>query len=266
MTKRLETTQLEYAPKGLIGVLTPQANTTVEPEFAILCPPGVGYLNARMVSAKRGMEERLADYGENIDTNIDQFGNAPITALALAVTGASYLIGRDAEDALVERIRSERGLPLVTAARAVCDALALLDAKQVALISPYPESLTAKSAAYWASRGFSIGDIVQLQTDADSFHPIYSMPSDAAAKALAGLKNTGADAIVLLGTGMPTLAPIAQCAGSGDWSADWSGPPVISSLFCVAWRSAAAAAGRQPDRADLEHWLSAAHWGGRLDG
>ena len=28
--------KVEYAPKGLIGLLTPQANTTVEPEFSIL--------------------------------------------------------------------------------------------------------------------------------------------------------------------------------------------------------------------------------------
>jgi maleate isomerase len=41
---------VEYAPKGLIGVFTPQANTTVEPEMAILTPPGHAFINARMTS------------------------------------------------------------------------------------------------------------------------------------------------------------------------------------------------------------------------
>ena len=33
MTAKSGSTGLEYAPRGLIGALTPQANTTVEPEF-----------------------------------------------------------------------------------------------------------------------------------------------------------------------------------------------------------------------------------------
>jgi maleate cis-trans isomerase len=41
---------VEYAPHGLIGVLTPQANTTVEPEFWIMLPPGIALINARMMS------------------------------------------------------------------------------------------------------------------------------------------------------------------------------------------------------------------------
>ena len=48
---------VEYAPKGLIGVLTPQANTTVEPELAILWPRGVAMINARLTSAKTTIEE-----------------------------------------------------------------------------------------------------------------------------------------------------------------------------------------------------------------
>ena len=47
---------VEYAPKGLVGVLTPQANTTVEPEYAILTPPGYAFINARMTSPHKTIE------------------------------------------------------------------------------------------------------------------------------------------------------------------------------------------------------------------
>ena len=242
-----------YGAKGLIGLLTPQDNTTAEPEFAILCPADVAFITARMVSNKDGMEARLLDYAETVEAMSAQFANAPINALAMGVTGPSYLIGQAAEDDLVEHIAGARGLPLITTATAVCDALALLEARSITLLSPYPESLTAKSAEYRASRGFAVHEIVQLQTDGDSFHPIYAMPADAATAALGAVKNNGTDAIVMLGTGMPTLAPLAACA-------DWDGPPGLSSLFCLAWRAVAAASGREPDRADLARWMSAAHW------
>ena len=89
---------VEYAPKGLVGVLTPQANTTVEPEYAILTPPGYAFINARMLSPHKTIEERLLDYFANLDTSSRQFANAPIGALAFACTGTSYLVGKDAED------------------------------------------------------------------------------------------------------------------------------------------------------------------------
>ncbi len=49
-------------------MLTPQANTTVEPEFAILLPPGYAFLNARMVSNKPTIEGRLDDYFATMET------------------------------------------------------------------------------------------------------------------------------------------------------------------------------------------------------
>ena len=62
---------VEYAPQGLIGVLTPQANTTVEPEFWIMLPPGVALINARMTSDKSSLEARLVDYFDQMDRAVD---------------------------------------------------------------------------------------------------------------------------------------------------------------------------------------------------
>jgi len=53
---------IEYGPSGLIGVLTPQANTTVEPEFSILLPTGYSTINARLLSDKKSIATRLVDY------------------------------------------------------------------------------------------------------------------------------------------------------------------------------------------------------------
>jgi maleate isomerase len=250
---------LEYAPKGLIGVLTPQANTTVEPEFSILCPPGNAFINARLTSPKETIEERLIDYTESLEGQISQFANAPVAALAFAATGGSYLIGKDEEDRLVERVRRSRGVPLITSARAVCDALSTLGASRIALISPYPEGLTVHSVAYWKSRDLDVMNVVSAFEDGGMFHPIYALGADKAGAGLGALRDSGAEAIVMLGTGMPTLAPIAAHAG-------WDGPPILSCMLALVWRSVLASAGRSPGKLELLDWIAAKHWAERLAG
>ena len=83
----------DYGKKGLIGVLTPQANTTVEPEFWTLLPTGWSLINARLTSCKNTIESRLIDYTKNFEQVAEEFGNAPLDLIASACTGASYLIG-----------------------------------------------------------------------------------------------------------------------------------------------------------------------------
>ena len=102
---------LVYAPNGLIGVLTPQANTTVEPELQLLCPPGVALLSARMSSQAPELRQRLLDYYEQLPNWISQFANAPLGAVASACTGSSYLIGAQAEDLLFGRLTYQIGKP-----------------------------------------------------------------------------------------------------------------------------------------------------------
>jgi maleate isomerase len=248
---------LEYAPRGLVGMLTPQANTTVEPEFNILWPRGVAMINARLMSDKPSMTDRLVDYFDNYAASLKQFANAPVGVAAAACTGASYLAGRDREAVVVKDIGTRHGFPFITAALAVVDALNVLGARRIGLVSPYPDDLNRASQAYWQSHGFGVAAVAKTFNSGSDFHPIYSLGSSAATIALRTLEDSALDAIVMLGTGMPTLHPIAEVIG-------WRGAPVMSCNLCLAWRAVDALGGQAPDRTTLEPWLNGEDWVTRL--
>jgi maleate isomerase len=243
---------LEYASRGLVGMLTPQANTTVEPEFNILWPRGVTMINARLLSDKPSMTDRLVDYFDNYGASLKQFANAPVGAVGAACTGASYLAGREREAAVVKEISSP-GAPFISAALAVVDALNALGARRIGLVSPYPDDLNRASIAYWQSHGFQVADIANAFNSGSAFHPIYSLGGSAASAAVRTLEDKPLDGIVMLGTGMPTLSPIAETIG-------WRGAPVMSCNLCLAWRLVEALEKRAPRRATLEPWLKGDGW------
>ena len=244
---------LEYAPRGLVGMLTPQANTTVEPEFNILWPAGVAMINARLMSDKDTISARLVDYFDNYAASLRQFANAPVGVVAAACTGASYLAGREREAAVAKDITARHGVPFVTAALAVVDALNVLGARRIGLVSPYPDDLNDASTGYWQSHGFTVAAAAHAFNDTSDFHPIYSLGGSAAARALRELEDKPLDAIVMLGTGMPTLSPIAGTIG-------WRGAPVMSCNLCLAWRCVEALEQRNPSAAELENWLGGEGW------
>ncbi len=247
-------TRPPYAPRGLLGVLTPQGNTTVEPEFSLLLPPGMAMLNARMTSDKPTMIGRLLDYLDALDTHTTQFGPAPVEAIAFACTGASYFAMPEAEDTAIALIEAATGRPFITTATAVRDALRELRAVRIGLVSPYPDDLTRASIAYWEARGFVVAAVSGSELKDGAFHPIYAMDEAGANAALAALDPKGLDAIVMLGTGMVTLGPIRARPYHG-------GVPVLSCMLALGWRTVCAVDGPQP----IQPWIEAQGWGERLD-
>ena len=127
--------------------------------------------------------------------------------------------------------------------------------RSVALVSPYPDSLTQHSVAYWQSRGFSVSSVTKATSDVSSRgHPVYSLGSDAAMQALAKLQGKGGfDAVVMLGTGMPTLRAILTMPRV-------DGAPVISCTLALAWRCLCALEGTEPSAASLLDWVNGQDW------
>jgi len=249
---------VEYASRALVGVLTPQANTTVEPEYAILSPRDCAWINARMLSPHKTIEERLVDYWGSAPAFARQFANAPIGSIAFACTGTSYLVGAEAEDRTLAQVTKESGgLPAMSAATSVVHALNVLGARKIGLVSPYMGALDEACAPYWRARGFDVAAKSNATGATHEFHPIYSLPSGSAQYALDEMPDDELDAIVMLGTGMPTLAPIARTPYKGR-------TPVLSCMFCVVWLSVLLAARETADAESLHAWLKGAWWRERM--
>ena len=247
---------MEYAPLGLIGLLTPQANTTVEPEAWALLPTGYSLINARLVSQAPSLNQRLLDFFDQLETSLLQFGNAPLSVLALACTGSSYLMGREQESQWVNAWQARLNIPVVTAGMAVANALKTLGVRRLDLLSPYPRDLTQASVAYWMSHGFDIGTVQAVNASNPGFHAIYTTSSQSANNAAHALRASSADAVLMLGTGMPSLKTLLI-------QRDLVGPPWLSSMLALMWQSVAAIPNNPSEPSDLPTWLNAGHWADR---
>ena len=132
-----------------------------------------------------------------------------------------------------------------------------LGAKRIGLASPYPPDLTESSIGYWESAGFTVAEVASASNPDSDFRTIYSLQACSAAESLKLLEYRNLDAIVTLGTGMPTLRSILDVA-------DWAGPPVTSCTLSLAWRTVLYLDDEEPEEANMLAWSKAAAWRARM--
>jgi maleate isomerase len=218
----------EYGRDGIFGILTPQANPTVEAELDILLPPGCVTVTARLTSTAPSLRDRLVAYLENISATVANFGDLGLDAIGFACTGSSYLTDALDERRIIQPLEEARNCAIVTAAQAVKDACRSLGARRVALISPYPEWLTAACHAHWERNGLIVTAVLQLPTSAGEKHGIYALTTPSVLSAARQFPSGNADAILVTGTGMPSLRIILELEKE-------RAIPVLSSNLCLAW-------------------------------
>lgn len=232
----------EYGSRGLVGILTPQANTTVEAELAVLLPPDVASVVSRLTCFEADSRTRLLGYFHDVAAALRAFDTTQPRLCVFACTGSTYLVGLAEE----QRAFAAFGSPIVSAARAVLHALDALQARRVALVSPYPDWLTDACVAFWRAQGREIVEVRCPAGDRSDTRRIYELGSADALKEVRALATAGADCVLITGTGMPSLAAVARAS---------AGPPVLSSNLCLGWVVQRRLAGAACDRISLEAWL-----------
>lgn len=215
------------ASRAAIGVIVLASDYTVEHEFRqMLDIPGVAFYESRIRNDPRitpetlkAMESRIADCADVI------LPGTELDVVAFGCTSASMVIG---EEAVFDRIRSVRPNAActtpITAAFAAFDAL---DARRIAVLTPYRDDVNQVVRGYIEARGYEVAVMGSFNEENDPVAARITPASLAgAAEEIAGLADV--DAVFVSCTSL-RLAEAAK-----DIEAR-IGKPVTSSNHAMAW-------------------------------
>jgi maleate cis-trans isomerase len=144
-----------------IGLMVPSNNTTMEGELSawlpsstvttVKIPRGPGLLTAETIPAYRDSAIALARqyFGQGFDL------------IAYGCTAAGFISGPAGDAELSAMLTAATGLPVVTTARAMVNALQHDQAKRIAVVTPYQDSVNAQLTAFLRHGGI---EVVRLET------------------------------------------------------------------------------------------------------
>ena len=211
----------DYARAGRLGLGTPQANPTVEAEIRRLLPFEVDYVTLRLTSPSPDPATRLKAYLTDLPQHARQFAGMKVDAFLFACTATSYLLDVAAQDRAIAEAEAVLGAPVITAPAALLAQLQAVGAQRIALVSPYPVPIMDAAVRWWRAQGFDVVHQGGVDIHSDDTVHIYGLQSADAWAAFRTLNIGNADAVVLSGTGMPSLPLI-------DRASAHFGVPVIS--------------------------------------
>lgn len=212
-----------------LGMLTPSSNTALEPAtYGLLRDlPDVTAHFARFTVTEIALSaSALGQFdAAPILQAAELLSHAKVDTIAWNGTSASWL-GFERDEQLAAGITAHTGIRATTAILALNEILRRLNAKRIAMVTPYLADVQAKIAANYVAAGFTcVAERHAGLQDNFSFAALPASEIEAMIMAVAAEKP---DAIAVICTNMDATRLVPEIEAR-------TGIPVIDSIACTLW-------------------------------
>jgi len=218
--------------RATIGILVPGRNTTVQPESDEMRPAGVTNHVARMgnkgMDPRSGADFKIGQYALDMEGAIDMVKLANPDIILLGHSHDSFEGGADGGKAFQKALNDYAGMPVLVPSVAYAAAVAAMGLKRVSILTPYLTADDALVRSYFESIGCEVVKMRALQYETG--HAIAQTPADVIRSSLAELNDAKTDAILQVGTNLPT----ARIANEAEF---WLKKPVLSVNVVDYWHT-----------------------------
>lgn len=206
-----------------IGLMVPINNTTFDDEIRSWLPPGATCTTLRIPRGKGLLTpETLPAYKAQALALAKQFATPDIDVVAYGCTAAGFISGPAGDAQLAAELAQITGKPVVTTARSMVLALQEVGAKNIALVTPYTDTVNDQLRAFLDDGGIGVRRFNSFYApDVDALGRIQSAAVDKLARETV---DEACDALFIACAQLPTrdiLDGLRRDLGRPVFSSNW---------------------------------------------
>ncbi|MBM4257673.1 MAG: arylmalonate decarboxylase [Deltaproteobacteria bacterium] len=220
--------------RAKMGVIIPSTNTVVESDFWDMRIPGVTFHTGRIyigqpnLSSDSAMKELLTQVDRAIEIAVRDVMTCKPDILAMGMSAPTFWDGVPGAQRFHEKMRQISGLKISMGSEACRDALAVYNAKRIAVFTPYQPIMREQIVKYFQDCGFEVARYKDLRSP--SATAIAEITPAELRPVLQELDGPDIDAIVQCGTNLSMIRLAADAEG-------WLGKPVIAINTATLWHA-----------------------------
>ena len=215
-----------YGALCKVGLIVPANNSVIEPELWGRAPPGVAFYATRLLAQGDLTENAVKDMERSADRAVRELAATGVNVIVYADMVTTFIMQPDWNDERTNSITEVTGIACISAWTALREALASTGVSRFALGTPYPVALHALIRPYFEKQGIEVTDDATL--DLLAMRDVPKVTDQELTDFVYALDLTGAEALVLLATDLPTFRVIETFESD-------LGLPVLSSNQSILW-------------------------------